>query len=353
MKRYQLSFLVVIVFILNSCKSGFKNDFSEVKSISIDTVLNQKISIRAILVDSDKIWFAGNGNKYGFYDIKTNKLQMETISDTSKLEFRSIAQNDDAIFVTNIGNPATIFRINKSNLKVEKVYTETHEKVFYDSMNFWNNDEGILIGDPISNCLSIVITRNGGKTWQKVPCENLPKTFEGEAAFAASNTNVVIKGNHCWIVSGGLKSRVFYSSDKGKNWEVFETPIVQGQAMTGIFTADFYDEKIGFVAGGNYEILTQNFQNKAITFDGGKKWGLIAENQGFGYASCVQFMPNSGGREIVSVGATGLNYSPDFGKTWKQFSKDNSLYTIRFVSPNLAFAAGKDKIVRIILDRKI
>ena len=236
---------------------------------------------------------------------------------------------------------------------VEKVYAETHEKVFYDSMNFWNNDEGILIGDPISNCLSVVITRNGGKTWQKVPCENLPKTVESEAAFAASNTNVIIKGNHCWIVSGGVKSRVFYSSDKGKTWSVFETPIVQGQAMTGIFTADFYDEKIGFIAGGNYEIPTQNFQNKAITFDGGKTWDLVAENQGFGYASCVQFVPNSGGREIISVGATGLHYSSDFGKTWKQFSTDNSLYTLRFVSPNLAFAAGKDKIVRVVLDRKI
>ena len=163
--------------------------------------------------------------------------------------------------------------------------------------------------------------------------------------------NVIIKGNHCWIVSGGVKSRVFYSFDKGKTWSVFETPIVQGQAMTGIFTADFYDDKIGFIAGGNYEIPTQNFHNKAITFDGGKTWNLVAENQGFGYASCVQFVPNSDGKELISVGATGLHYSPDFGKTWKQFSTDNSLYTLRFVSPNLVFDAGKDKIVRIQLKR--
>jgi hypothetical protein len=30
--------------------------------------------------------------------------------------------------------------------------------------------------------------------------------------------------------------------------------------------------------------------NKARTTDGGKTWKLVAENQGFGYASCVQYI---------------------------------------------------------------
>ena len=62
-------------------------------------------------------------------------------------------------------------------------------------------------------------TTDGGKTWNKLSCESLPKTVEGEAAFAASNTNIVLKGNKVWIVSGGKKARVFYSSDKGKTWQ--------------------------------------------------------------------------------------------------------------------------------------
>ena len=342
-----ISFLTFLT-LFSSCKSQVTDVKITFQSVKIDTILNEKISIRAILVDKDKLWFAADNNRLGNYNFKTSSMyRSEVNKDSLKLEFRSIAQTSKAIFIANVANPAHIFRIDKTTLKQELVYTETHEKVFYDSMNFWNDAEGILMGDPIESCLSILITRDGGKSWQKIPCDRLPKTADGEAAFAASNTNVIMKGNNTWIVSGGKKSRVFFSSDKGTSWQVFETPIVQGKEMTGIFTADFYNDTIGFVAGGNYEVLNQNFQNKAITTDGGKTWNLIAENQGFGYASCVQFIPNSNGKQVVSVGASGLQYSSDGGNNWMQLYKDETLYTIRFVNENTAFAAGKNKIIRI------
>jgi photosystem II stability/assembly factor-like uncharacterized protein len=104
------------------------------------------------------------------------------------------------------------------------------------------------------------------------------------------------------------------------------------------------------VAGGNFEQPTQSFGNKAVTNDGGKTWKLIAENTGFGYASCIQYVPNSNGKKLVSVGATGIYYSNDKGSNWKQISSDNSFYTIRFIDASTAIVAGKDKIVSIIFN---
>jgi hypothetical protein len=59
--------------------------------------------------------------------------------------------------------------------------------------------------------------------------------------------------------------------------------------MTGIFTADFMMLKMVLLLE-EITILGQNFGNKARTTDGGKTWKLVAENQGFGYASCVQYI---------------------------------------------------------------
>ena len=342
MKKILLLFLVSLGLI--SCKSK-QIIYTSVK---IDTLFTDKISIRPISISDDKVFYAADKNRVGVIDLNKNSRNEYVIEkDNLKLEFRSIGQTSSSIFIANVGNPAFIYKFSKDLQQKELVYEEHNEKVFYDSMQFWNDQEGIAIGDPIENCFCMLITRNGGATWTKVTCSNLPDLAEGEAAFAASNTNIVIKGGKTWIVSGGKKARVFFSSDKGKTWSVNNSPVIQGEAMTGIFTADFYNEKIGFIAGGNYEKPNQNFGNKALTLNGGKTWDLVSENQGFGYASCVQFVPDSKGEQLVSVGANGIYYSSDKGNSWKQFSSDSSLFTIRFINKSTAIAAGKNKMVRL------
>jgi photosystem II stability/assembly factor-like uncharacterized protein len=345
---YIIMFMSALPFVtaqnLNSNKIR-KNNFT---SIQIDTLFEDKISIRAIVLEKDKIWYTGNKNRFGYFDLKSNKkFESSIVQDTLQLEFRSIAKTNNYIYLLTVANPALLYQITKDGKKSKLVYQEINEKVFYDSMQFWNDKEGIALGDPISNCLSIITTTDGGLTWNKLPDSIAPKVFEGEAHFAASNTNIIVKKNHTWIVSGGKKARVFYSPDKGKSWKVFETPIVHGKQMAGIFTGDFYDNKKGFVAGGDYEVLNQNTQNKAVTKDGGKTWELIANAEGFGYASCVQYIPNSDGNGIVVVGASGIYYSSDAGLKWIQLSSDSSLYTIRFLNDNVAIAAGRNKMIRI------
>ena len=98
--------------------------------------------------------------------------------------------------------------------------------------------------------------------------------MEGEAAFAASDTNIAIVGDQTWVATGGRSSRVLYSSDKGMTWDVFETPIVQGLETTGMYSIDFYDALNGFAIGGDYTKPKSQHSNKIRTKDGGKlgKW---------------------------------------------------------------------------------
>ncbi|MFT5753946.1 MAG: photosystem II stability/assembly factor-like uncharacterized protein [Flavobacterium sp.] len=333
-----------------ACSSQKERNNTEVSllKVEIQTILNEKISVRAILSDENYLWYAGNDGNYGKVNLQTNKVSKFMIQSNSTVnEIRSIAQTNEYIFLLAVANPANLYKISKKDNSQQVVYTELNEKVFYDSMQFKDELNGMAMGDPTEDCLSVIITNDGGNSWKKVSCDNLPKVVEGEAAFAASNSNLMLKKSKSFMVSGGKKARLFASEDFGESWQVYQTPIVQGEKMTGIFSADFYNDKIGFIAGGNYEKPNDNSDNKAITFNGGKTWRLVANGAGFGYASCVQFVPNGKGKALVSVGANGIQYTNDFGNSWKMLNEDKDLYTIRFLNSKTAFAAGKNKIIKL------
>jgi hypothetical protein len=99
------------------------------------------------------------------------KYETQLTNIPNDFEFRSSAQTSKYVYFLSIGNPALLYRYSRDLKKSELVYEEKHEKVFYDSMHFWNDEEGIAIGDPTENCLSIIITRDSGRTWAKIPCD--------------------------------------------------------------------------------------------------------------------------------------------------------------------------------------
>lgn len=342
----QLFFLAIIL--LTACNSAEKKEtkrtFSEVE---IQTLLEDSISIRAIEIMGKNVAFAGSNGYYGIYnagdeEVKLNRQQYDSIYP----EFRAVASTSNDFFMLSVANPALLYKTGDSG-QMELVYKEEHENVFYDSMTFWNDEEGIAMGDPVENCLSVIITRDGGSTWNKVDCRDLPGVAEGEAAFAASNSNIAVVGEKTWIISGGASSRVFFSPDKGRSWEVFETPIVQGEATQGAYSLEFYDEQQGIMIGGNYTAPEENTANKAITSNGGKTWKIIAEGKDPGYKSSIRYVPGGGGKEIVAVGFSGISYSFDAGERWEELSKEG-FYTLRFLNDSTAYAAGKNRLAKLI-----
>lgn len=145
------------------------------------------------------------------------------------------------------------------------------------------------------------------------------------------------------------KTRILKSDDFGKTWQIFETPIIQGNGPQGIYSIDFSDKNNGIIIGGDYSKPTENKANKAITKDGGKTWTLVADNQNPNYKSCVQYVPNTNGQEIFAVGKTGVSFSNDAGNTWVEVSKDD-YYAIQFVDKNTAWLSGNQKIGKLILE---
>ena len=316
-----------------------------IKNFEIDST-----SIRAIqAVDGAGVFYAGSNGSIGYttdMGVVWNTMSLK-YQDSIFPNFRSLGFNGTDYFTVSIENPALLYKITNGVATLK--YQEVHENVFYDALTFFeDNLHGIAVGDPTDTCASILITADSGETWNKIPCEKLPKIIEGEAFFAASNTNIKTIGSTVWIASGGSAARILKSTDYGVTWGIFKTPIIQGTGPQGIYSIDFYDPKNGIVIGGDYSKPTANNANKATTSDGGETWTLVADGKNPNYKSCVQYVPNTAGKEIFAVGKTGVSFSNDGGISWKEVSKEK-YYTIQFTDKNTAWLGGNQKIGKLEL----
>ena len=338
--------ILMLLPLFTACNKNYQP--RETVKISIEKFKIDSASIRAIeIVNDSSVVYASSNGIIGILTgngklVGTKKI----ITDTIVPHFRAIAYTKEAVFSLSIGNPALLYRYKNND--IDLVYKEVHEKVFYDCMKFFDELNGIAIGDPTDECLSVLITRDGGKSWGKMDCKNLPKIAEGEAAFAASNTNIAIVGENAWIVTGGMKARVFHTPNMGLTWKVYDTPMVQGKSSSGIYSVDFYNERQGIICGGDYTDMHGNYANKAITKNGGKTWEVVSENTEPKYVSCVQYVPNTQGKEVFAVSDNGVFYSKSSGKTWEKVS-DEAFHSIRFVDENTAWVSGDEVIAKMTI----
>ncbi|WP_333597320.1 glycosyl hydrolase [Chryseobacterium flavum] len=314
---------------------------------SIETILNDKISIRALEVYDHKVWYSGTDSKFGFVDLKDPKKQKQIRLSEDKLQFRTLAQDKNAFYAINIESPARFFKIDKKDLRSQIVFTDTAKTAFYDALHFVNDRLAYTFSDADrDHLLKLAVYRNG--KWGMFNNDLILN--DGEAAFAASNTNICSAKNYVWIATGGKASRIVRLNTDNNKLEVFNTPFIQGESSQGIYSIDFSSDRFGIAAGGDYTRQDANINNIATTSDGGETWQIQASGQNAGYMTCVKIKPGSKGKEIVAVGDRHISYSQDFGKTWKKISDEKGFFVCQWIDGNTIVVAGKDRIAVMKLE---
>jgi photosystem II stability/assembly factor-like uncharacterized protein len=208
-------------------------------------------------------------------------------------------------------------------------------EAFYDAIAFWDEKNGLALGDPVKGWFQLLVTTDGGAHWKPLAAKTLPPALPGEAAFAASGTCLVTHGTKdVWFATGGAKmALVFHSRDRGQHWEVSETPILAGSASTGIFSIAFRDRLHGMIVGGDYRKPNDSGATAATTAGGGKTWTLLDKR--LPYRSAVAWAND----RWIAVGTSGSHGSQDNGGTWKLLDREN-YNSVGFTSSGEGWAAG-------------
>ena len=246
--------------------------------------------------------------------------QKSAVPGADSLDFRDVEAFDTKtalLMSAGTGEASRIYRTDDVGQSWQLLYTNTLAEGFFDGMAFWDREHGLLYGDPIDGKMFVMTTADGGFTWQRVPPDALPEMNAGEYGFAASGTGIAVSDTaSVWIGTGGAAARVFYSHDRGQNWAVAETPLISGEASTGIFSIAFADAQNGIVVGGDYQQPNATTATVARSTDGGQSWQLVESGAPVSFRSAVAYLPGTGGPQLVAVGSHGASYSTDGGATW-------------------------------------
>ena len=317
--------------------------FSEAQTVKL---LNSgsKTSLRGLSVVTDKVvWVSGSAGSVGRSVDGGETWTWRTVTGFEKIDFRDIEAFDArTAIIMGIASPAYILKTVDGGDNWKVVYENKDTSMFLDAMEFWNEQSGIVIGDPIGDKIFIARTFDGGETWRGIPTENIPTADKGEAFFASSGTNVrkLTKGEAVFV-SGGLRARLFIRDKK------IDLPILQGKESTGANSIAVKNKKTLIIVGGDFIKKDSANKNCVITLDGGETFTEPVVGP-HGYRSCVEYLKK---KNWISCGLNGVDYSIDEGKNWNWISKE-SFHAVRKAKKGKAvyFSGGGGRIGKLVLE---
>jgi len=332
-------FFVIAIFLTSSVSAQY----------SIKELTTQKgVSIRSLSVPSEKvIWASGSKGMIAKSTDEGVTFDWMQVKGYEKRDFRAMhAWNDQEAIIVAVAAPAIILKTKDGGASWYTVYENKDTAMFLDAIHFKDSKNGIVIGDPIDGVVFMLTSNNKGESWSKVPKSYFSSNLHnGEAFFASSNSNLVHVGNAYFMVTGGLKSRIW------NNGGATDLPLLQGTSSTGansiavspnqqklvIVGGDFTQDKLSDNNIIGYQLfLEPKSDQKYLTKKRTILQPLILGSPN-GYKSCVEFINN---QIILTSGTSGVDISEDGGKQWNKIT-DASFHVIkRHVNKMGAYLAG-------------
>jgi photosystem II stability/assembly factor-like uncharacterized protein len=285
--------------------------------------VDTKADFRGLCVVSPNVaWVSGTRGTYARTTDGGQTWSVATVPGAEKLDFRDVKAfggNSAYLLSAGPGDASRIYKTIDGGKAWVMQFRCADRAAFFDAIAFWDEKTGLALGDPVDGRFQLLATEDGGAHWKPLSAKALPPALPGEGAFAASGTCLVTHGEtDAWFATGGAKSaRVFRSRDRGRSWEVSETPVAAGTESAGIFSIAFRDRDHGMIVGGDYRKPNDVGATAAITSDGGKTWTPLETRLPF--RSAVAWAKD---RWLV-VGTSGSHTSGDDGATWKQLDQEN------------------------------
>lgn len=306
----------------------------------------------------DAVWISGSKGWVGRSTNGGHDWTFRQVPGYEDCDFRTLyAFDSNRAIIANAGSPAYVLYTNNGGATWKQLYKNTDSAAFIDGIDFWDEVDGLIHGDPINGRMLLLYTKDSGKTWKERKQKHRPVMGEGEASFAASGTAIGCFLHGAVVVAvGGKTSKLYFSRNRGRRWRSIPTPMLATSESTGIFSI-----KVGgnvwnwLIAGGDYRNDTVSTANFFYTNNKGEDWHA-PKTTTRGYRECLAQIDTerpsnrSPTRTTFAVGPSGIDISHDDGLNWKRLSDEKGFHVAKPSNDHyliyLAGANGKVAVMR-------
>jgi photosystem II stability/assembly factor-like uncharacterized protein len=208
---------------------------------------------------------------------------------------------------------------------------------FANNVVFFNENDGVVLGDTKDGYFEDYYTQDGGTTWTRVPLAN----YTGVAAQSGEGGwTGVVDAIGDTVIFGTNLGNVYISNDRGHTYFASFSGIGPGGLNGGVNAIAFKDATHGIVGhsddSGQLQLYT--------TSDGGQNWSPISYS-GVCYDYDISYCPGTA-NTYISTGANqalpGASYSLDGGTSWIDYPEVSGTQMMAndFVDGMIGWAGG-------------
>ncbi len=329
----------------------YQNSFAQNSGNNSIKILTQKkgVSIRGLAVPNlNTIWASGSKGSIAKSVNGGTDFEWMQVKGYETRDFRSIhAWDEKEAIIVAVAAPAIILKTKDGGNSWYKVYQNADTLMFLDAIHFKDAANGLVVGDPISNHIFLLSTVDKGENWNEIPSSYFKTPLEkGEAFFASSGSNIAQLSKEDFLVSGGLRSRLWI------NGLAMDIPILQGGTSTGANSMAISPNGNNImIVGGDFMRDTSRLQNAVglklfIKPNSNQKWQSekipywkIDELAGLpnGYRSGVEYITKT---ILIACGTSGVDISMNKGKNWDLISTESFHVVRKQPTTKAVFLAG-------------
>jgi photosystem II stability/assembly factor-like uncharacterized protein len=256
--------------------------------------------------DKNTVWLIGNSDNIGG----------TLLYRRSNTEYNDIISSEP-IYCIHGFNGAKAIAAASPKSGIAKIYNTTdggqnwstslidNLTAFVNAFHFYNNTDGIFLGDPIGSVWGNAKTTDAGVTWSLL--KNIPPPQSTETGYVES---VAYLGDKIWF--GTSQGRIFYSNDRGESWS-----ISAGTLGSSLSRMTFMNDSVGFAV---YTVGTGTTtkQSLGVTLDGGKTWtaGIYEFTKNLIGVAEIHAVPDAN-KVVILASDNRVFESQDFGTSWQ------------------------------------